>query len=329
MKSILVKRDTTIDVIRGMAIFIMIGANMIPELLRGAPPFPFRLYGSFAAPIFIFLSGMMVSFTITKGKHSLIYFCKRSFSILIVGALIDVLITGIYPFITFDVLYLIGAAMPLTFLLKKLKIGFQYMIIILIFAVTPLLQNIIGYGQIPVEIPILITDKNVLIPLSTIIKQWIIDGWFPLFPWLGFTFLGSIAADIRLKNKSFSNNKILFIIFTTLLTGEIIWIRNPGWMFIRNGYSELFYPPTLGFILTSIGTILFLFYIIDLKNDLIIYKSFSTLGRWSIQIYVIHLIIISLLGKVIVPQSLGVFLLIYMGITILLILLFNTMEKYS
>lgn len=329
MKSILVKRDTTIDTIRGFAIFIMIGANMIPELLKGAPPFPFRIYGSFAAPIFIFLSGMMVSFTITKGKHSLIYFCKRSFNILIVGALIDVLITGIYPFITFDVLYLIGAAMPLTFLFKKLKISFQYMIIISIFAVTPLLQNIIGYSKIPVEIPILITGKIALIPLSTILRQWIIDGWFPLFPWLGFAFLGSIAADIRLKYKSFSNNKTLFIIFTALLTGEIIWIRNPGWMFIRNGYSELFYPPTLGFILTSIGIILFLFYIIDIKNDLLIYKSFSTLGRWSIQIYVIHLIIISLLGKVIVPQSLGIFLLIYIGITILIIFLFNAMEKHS
>lgn len=327
INSELSKRDNTIDILRGLAIFTMIGANMVPELLRDTPSILLRLYGSFAAPTFIFLSGMMVSFTVQKRKHSAAYFCERTIILLITGALIDVFITGIYPFMTFDVLYLIGVSMLLTFLFKKLKAGFQYILVIIIFAVTPFLQNIIGYHQIPAEIPLYMAGKNIPNTISIILRQWLVDGWFPLFPWLGFACLGSIAADIRLKYKSFSNNMALFIVLIILIPGEIIWIGNPGEMFIRKGFCELFYPPTTGFILTSIGVILLLFYIIDLKNDLIIYKPFSILGKWSLQIYVVHLLIISLLGKIIVSQSICIFLLIYIGIVTLLLVLFNALNK--
>lgn len=322
------ERDKTIDILRGLAIFTMIAANMIPGLLRDTPSFLFRLYGSFAAPIFIFLSGMMVSFTVTKGNHSAPYFIKRTIILLLTGAVIDLFITGIYPFITFDVLYLIGASTLLTFLFKKLKISSQYILVVIIFALTPLLQGIIGYHEIPVEIHLPLIGENISIPIMTILRQWFIDGWFPLFPWLGFAFLGSITSDMRIKYKDFSNLLILFIGLLILILGEIIWNINPGQMFIRKGYSELFYPPTYGFILASIGIIIILFYIIDLKSSLSIYKPFSILGRWSLQIYIIHLFIISLLGKVLKPQSINIFLEIYIGIVILLLGLCNLMDKY-
>ena len=321
------ERDKTIDILRGLAIFTMIAANMIPGLLMDTPSILFRLYGSFAAPIFIFLSGMMVSFTITKKNHSAQYFITRTIILLLIGAAIDLLITGIYPFITFDVLYLIGASTFLTFLFKKLRISSQYILVIIIFVLTPLLQNIFGYCQIPVEIHLPLVSENISIPIKTILKQLFIDGWFPLFPWIGFAFLGSIASDIRLKYKNFSNLPILFIGLIVLIMGEIIWNINPGQMYIRNGYSELFYPPTHGFILTSIGVIIILFYIIDLKSSLIIYKPFSILGRWSLEIYIIHLFIISLLGKILKPQSMNIFLAIYIGVAILLLGLCNVMDR--
>ncbi len=321
------ERDKTIDILRGLAIFTMIGANMIPGLLRDASSFLFRLYGSFAAPTFIFLSGMMVSFIVTKKNHSAPYFIKKTIILLLTGAAIDLLITGIYPFITFDVLYLIGASILLTFLFKKLNFFSQYTLVIIIFALAPLLQSVFGYGWIPLEIHLPLVYENISIPIKAILKQWFIDGWFPLFPWLGFAFLGSIAADIRFKYKNFSNLMILFIGLIVLILGEIIWNINTGQMFIRNGYSELFYPPTYGFILTSIGVIIILFYIIDLKSNLSIYNPFSVLGKWSLEIYIIHLFIISLLEKIIKPQGINIFLLMYISIVILLLGLCNVMDK--
>jgi peptidoglycan/LPS O-acetylase OafA/YrhL len=99
-------------------------------------------------------------------------------------------------------------------------------------------------------------------------------------------------------------------------------------MFIRNGYSELFYPPTYGFVLTSIGVIIILFNIIDLKSSLSIYKPFSILGRWSLEIYIIHLFIISLLEKILKSQGIIIFLHIYIGIVILLLGLCYVMDKF-
>ena len=56
-------RDSTVDALRGLAIATMVAANLASLVLPEPHPFWFRLYGSFAAPTFILLSGMMVSLT--------------------------------------------------------------------------------------------------------------------------------------------------------------------------------------------------------------------------------------------------------------------------
>ncbi len=48
----MVTRDKKIDILRGLAIFTMIAANISPYVLIEPHPFWFRLYGSFAAPLF-------------------------------------------------------------------------------------------------------------------------------------------------------------------------------------------------------------------------------------------------------------------------------------
>ncbi len=85
-------RDTTIDTLRGLAIFTMVAANMAPGVLAEPHPFWFRIYGTFAAPLFILISGMMVTLTSKTKDHTLKYFFVRGVIIMIVGALIDVLI---------------------------------------------------------------------------------------------------------------------------------------------------------------------------------------------------------------------------------------------
>jgi uncharacterized membrane protein len=56
-------RNIAIDAIRGLAIFTMVGANMAASVAAHPHPCGLRLYGSFAAPLFILLSGMMVALT--------------------------------------------------------------------------------------------------------------------------------------------------------------------------------------------------------------------------------------------------------------------------
>ena len=48
-------RDIAIDIVRGLAIFTMVAANMAAYVLAEPHPFGLRLYGTFAAPLFLSL----------------------------------------------------------------------------------------------------------------------------------------------------------------------------------------------------------------------------------------------------------------------------------
>lgn len=83
----------------------------------------------------------------------------------------------------------------------------------------------------------------------------------------------------------------------------------------RDGYSEMFYPPTIGYCLVAIGLILLLFVLVDRSNKLSLYKPLEILGQCSLFMYLLHYIIIEKILSKIVPQELlpiGQFLLVYL-----------------
>lgn len=315
-------RDATIDILRGWAIFTMVAANIAASVLASPHPFLFRFYGSFAAPLFILISGMMVVFTAQTKGHGLKYFLLRGAMIITVGALIDVLIWKIYPFTTVDVLYLIGISLPLAYLFCRLDALSRWIIIISIFLVTPVLQMNFGYTDYPTEFS-LNGEQTIIIENQTgIFNHWIIDGWFPVFPWLGFSLLGVNIANLR-WNKSHANFgkiNISLIGICILAFGGIIWWLYPGSLLTRAGYSELFYPPTIGYIMSAIGIIVILFSIVDRKPLISAYKPLQLLGESALLMYILHL---ALIEYVIAPQEseqiFQVFLLIYIVLSSLLI----------
>ena len=91
-------RDIPVDVLRGLAITIMVGANLIPSLLVPPAPFWLRLVSSIAAPLFIFLSGMMVALSCRLRHHTLSYFLLRGGFVIGIGALIELVRAGFGPF---------------------------------------------------------------------------------------------------------------------------------------------------------------------------------------------------------------------------------------
>lgn len=71
-------RDESIDILRGLAILTMIAANTAGILLRPPHPLALRLYGTFAAPLFIAISGAMVFKSAQdKPDRTFLYFLKR------------------------------------------------------------------------------------------------------------------------------------------------------------------------------------------------------------------------------------------------------------
>lgn len=281
-------RDVSIDVARGLAIFMMIMANTLPYLLMPPVPFIVRLYGTFAAPIFITLAGMMVA--LTKEKHHFGYFLDRGAIIVLIGVLIDVFLWGAYPFAGMDVLYLIGISIPLAYLFLNLDEKFRWAIIGLIFLLTPILHSTVGYREVHY------LDNS----LNGIAHSLFIDGYFPVFPWLGFSLLGAQFGTLRWKNgeiNKYNNPRMAVIIIALFVIGSALWAAFPGNMYFREGYAELFYPPTIGFIITAIGIILLAICIFDALPWSRLLEPFRSMGVFSLQIYVVHLAVIALLIK--------------------------------
>src|SRR4051812_15270738 len=99
------ERDHTVDILRGIAIFTMVAANLASDVLIEPHPFLLRVYGTFAAPLFIMLAGMMVAQTQEKGRRSFPSYVLRGGLIVLVASLMDLVIWQDCPLVSFDVLY--------------------------------------------------------------------------------------------------------------------------------------------------------------------------------------------------------------------------------
>jgi uncharacterized membrane protein len=290
-------RDISIDILRGFAITMMIGANMIPYLLLTPVPLWVRLCSSIAAPLFIFLSGMMVALSHCRKQYDLRYFLIRGGAVILIGIILDVVCQGLIPFTSIDVLYLIGISLPLGYLYISFGARSRGVIIAVIFCLTPLVQLLFGYTRLPVQIGISHLGSIVsTVPVAEILRQWFVDGWFPVFPWLGIALLGSEFGLFRWRGEGIrtsANARQAVIAFVTLCAGITLLFVSAGPSYIRYGYVELFYPPTLGFCFASIGTILCLFMATDLLPRTRLIDPFRALGECSLAIYILHSIIIA------------------------------------
>ncbi|MFA5098277.1 MAG: heparan-alpha-glucosaminide N-acetyltransferase domain-containing protein [Candidatus Margulisiibacteriota bacterium] len=307
------KRDVSIDIMRGIAILTMVAANMSAYVLIMPPPFLFRFFGTFAAPLFIMLSGLMIALKGSAGEHDFRYYLERGLLTLGAAALIDVFIWHTLPFISVDVLYTIGVSMPLAYLFLKLSDRSRWAAIFLIFLLGPVFRWLLGYQQYDVLILRPFNLFNLDVDFVQTAKNWIADGFFPLFPWLGFSFLGPVLQKARLASPlRFGSKKSLLIGLFILASGAALWAVYPGPLLIRENYSELFYFPTIGYIVTSIGIILTLFSAVDLNPGLKLLKPLQVLGESSLFTYIFHLALIKYLLGVFWPgQSFDVFIVLY------------------
>jgi uncharacterized membrane protein len=316
-------RDVSIDILRGIAIFTMIAPNLAAQVLAEPQPIWLRLYGSFAAPLFIIISGMMVYQTTQNQGHKTKHFLFRGGFLVLVGVLVDVLIWKIIPFMTVDVLYLIGVSLPIAFLFSRMNRWVRWIIVVLIFGATPVLQSVLGYTSYPTELTLLGQVTMVVPNQTSIFNHWIVDGWFPLFPWLGFSLLGVNLAELRWAQTTSSENKadnsILVLGSLLLVLGSAVWLIYPGSLLIRAGYSELFYPPTIGYIITTCGVAVILLNLVDRSRSAVGYRPLSAYGESSLFMYVLHLALIEYVFAPLLPaEDTQTFFLIYVGLAFLM-----------
>jgi uncharacterized membrane protein len=300
------ERDTTLDVLRGIAIFLMVQANIGQSVYHGAIPLWVKLYiatGSFVPALFILLAGMSVAYTSTFKHYTLKHFLLRMVTLFVTAAVvIDVFVWGLVPFVGVDVLYLIGLALPVAYGFQRLSSAWRWLCVLIVFASTPLLQAVLGYANHPTAIH-LSGGARALGELDPVVvaKHWLVDGWFPIVPWLGFGLLGVNLGLRRWKTKSlatFARRKVIVAGVLLMILGLVMWTFYRGALYSRSGFREIFYPPSLAYIVTVVGQIVILFAFVDWRPNLRVYKPLVVYGESALFMYWTHHVIMKYLKPV-------------------------------
>jgi len=276
-------RDPAMDRLRGLAVVLMLFANLAPYLAPAPPPFWYRALATSCAPGFVLLAGLMV------GLHrpTLAAAIRRGIALVAVGALLDVTAWGIAPFRSFDVLYLIGVSMPVLALAGRVAPWLTLALASIVFLVTPLAQEAWGHAA----------DLR---GLELVLHSAMLGGWFPLLPWLAVGAIGTALGAADVVDERHAVTRLAGWGTLLLLAGAAVWHVTDPALSTRGGYAELFYPPTFAVLGTFTGLVLL---------ALAALKSWPTLpmtllerfGRHSLLVYALHVLLIA---HVIAPLSL-------------------------
>jgi len=284
MSAIIKNRIEYIDVIRGIAIFLMIAANSAPYIMNEPYNFAFRVFSSLAAPLFIALSGYMLGLHSTNLKTWRTVY--KGGLIVLTGVLVDVFIWDLMPFVSYDVLYLIGICVMLYPLISLMNRVQNIAWIVAVFVVSFISQFVFNYQIRNTAFQFDWNNLGIVFHQS---KFLLFDGWFPIFPWAGIFLLGHFAGKYTILLKRKQKLYVLIISIAVLLFAVfLLFLQNRP---TREGYCELFYPADVFYCLTAVS-LLVIFAIIYKIFNTRIWEPLRWLGRSSLFFYVLHLIII-------------------------------------
>ncbi|MCU0663972.1 MAG: DUF1624 domain-containing protein [Myxococcota bacterium] len=285
-------RWTGLDFLRGVAVVLMVAANLSPALC--APRhILFRLLASCAAPLFVGLSGLMVGLLCERPSSTLWYSLKRGGLLWLVAALVDLLAWGNAPFITFDVLYLIGASLPLCTLLCRLPLAWGVACTVVVLGMGP--TFILWHGYEAALPAASLRGMHALGQgeVGEMVEAFLFDGWFPLFPWAGLAGMGALLGKTRLRAGRGLPTSSVLVGAVLMVMGALWWAVEPGPAHQREGYAELFYPPTPGFLLCSVGACLVVFTAALQRRAPRWTLPVQVLGEASLLAYVAHCLILA------------------------------------
>jgi uncharacterized membrane protein len=280
------ERELGIDALRGLAVFTMVGANMVPYMLDEPYPFWLRLYASLAAPAFILLAGFMMGHLHVRRPMPLTRHLKRALGLLVVAALVDVVLWGDEPFATFDVLYLIALVLPASHLALCLPRAALALVVAVIFLATPVLRVTVGY------------ETEVANPIWQRVQALFVDGWFPVFPWLGVGILGAgLGAFRQARGHAVFARRAAMLGGLLLASGAILWRLTAPELRTAGEFAELFYPPTVGVLFATLGPVICLLALLSGRVAPTLLRGLAVYGRAALAMYVVHLAVIAFVIK--------------------------------
>ncbi len=268
------KRMNSIDVMRAVAILLMIQVHF---MMYSSSPWAFGakfkiLYdvsmelGNVPAPLFTFLVGMCLYFSFSRQEMAGISSAavrartiKRAAFIFLFGLAFAVFIWGPNYIFDWDILTLSGFSIALLYFLRKLSPKTLVLIAVFVVLLSPVLRYLADYYSYWYAY-----EYYYRFTLKDMLTGFLSNGYFPVFPWIGFPLIGFATAKAFLSTHSISIRKLLgvagiLIVFS--LMGILI-----GAYARARVYS--FYPASTAYFAMTLGIALLMFAILSMVLDL-------------------------------------------------------------
>ncbi len=292
-------RYTSIDILRTIGIIVMVLVHF-SENLAGATP----RFAGLGAPVFAFISG--ISYFLwaqgqqARGKSELDISktsVRRGLFVIGLGFLFNILVWLPEDTFTWDVLTFIGTALLVLNLARNIPIPVLVVGAILALGISPILRALAEYP--------LYWENGYFDPdltLSDLAIGFLACGYFPFFPWIAYSLIGFVTASLVFgrheAEKTYAGKVVMAggllmaIAATALLTRGFM----PTMVSQKLVEGWTMFPPTIPYVLGTLGMGIFLFGIthrfVDLNPQAAKYRGLlditKTFSRYSLTIYVLH-----------------------------------------
>lgn len=316
-------RIESIDILRGVVMVIMAldhvrdyfhyGAfSGDPTSLETTTPFLFftRFITHYCAPVFIFLAGTSAFlYGQKKTKKQIFKFLfTRGFWLIFLAFVVNNFLWKFditYSFIILQVIWAIGLCMVLLSFCIFLNLRILLMIGLILVAGHNLLDGIIATGTSFKSIVWYILHQQQFIQIGNKMVAFV----YPIIPWFGLITLGycfgtlyTKTFDVSLRKKwllllGFGAIILFFVIRGINLYGDLVpWTnQDTTTKTILSFFKVSKYPPSLSYLLITIGpSLLFLYAIETVKNK--ITDFFLVFGRVPLFYYFLHVLVIHILA---------------------------------
>ena len=288
---------------RTFAIVAMVQVHFIENLsgYRG------WVVAGFAAPIFTFLTG--VSYRLWADRQSergrddewiSKSTVRRAFFLFGVGFLFNVLVWLPQDTFNWDVLTFIGAAIGSLAWLRRVPSFVPLLMSVAIFGISPVLRHLTDYASYWPD-----DYFECDLELSEVTLGFLVNGFFPVFPWMIYPWVGYRLAPVIFGTESSVEERHWWpallgagLLAISLSLQAIVWLDLPEGL-QRFGDSWTMFPASASYVSGTLGGTLLaavlLHHYLDvpgrLASDGIVMRIITTFSPYSLSIYLLHHIV--------------------------------------
>jgi uncharacterized membrane protein len=292
-------RITGIDALRGVAVLCMLTQHVVFWLSAERHNSPAMMLagavGGLAAPLFIVLAGLGATLTVTGNKNGNFLMVRRGLVILGFGYLLNLLAPNWFAPGSWYVLHMIGFGIFSVPLIAWASDRTLIAVIFMVITATACLQS---YLDTP-----LVLNNALMVNTSLtggIFRLALLEGFFPIFPWIAFFIAGMLAGRriIDRSHGSILRTGLVFLELSVLVSGVyytdlFTTLGDPAVRFFKPVPS--FYPAFAPISLFLISVALIFVTTFMALNRAVAITSDNVLvclGRSSMTILLVHIIVV-------------------------------------